>query len=266
LGATYLNPTTGIFLRSFGFINLHVAISTTHEILTNVRREIIGNCELYLGDCRNILPTLGKVDAVVTDPPFGTNNNSSWNGLHGDCKIANDHDLSVRDGALDCIAYDRRLVFGSWKKDKPKGNTRQVLIWEKGGHCGIGDLSIPWKPNFEEIYVIGSGFIGERTSGVIHIIADRECNGVARERYHPTEKPLRLMLELVNKTPGTILDPFVGSGTTGVACSKLGRKFIGIEIEPKYFDIACERIAEAYRQPDIFIPQPETYLQETMAL
>jgi DNA methylase len=117
----------------------------------------------------------------------------------------------------------------------------------------MGDLSIPWKPNTEEIYVIGNGFKGKRTSGVLHFIADRECNGVVRERDHPTEKPLNLMLELVNKTPGDILDPFMGSGTTGVACAKLLRKFIGIEIEPKYFDIACRRIEDALKQQDLFL-------------
>ena len=207
----------------------------------------IGDATLYRGDCMDILPTLGKVDAVVTDPPYGTDNNSSWGGLHGDCNVRNDACLSARDSMLNNISFDRALVFGSPRKEKPAG-IKQTLIWEKGGHCGMGDLSIPWKPNFEEIYVFGTGFEGKRTSGVIHIIADRECNGRVRERDHPTEKPMNLMCELVSKTPGLIFDPFMGSGTTGVACANLGRKFIGIEIEEKYFDIACERIEAAYAQ------------------
>lgn len=213
--------------------------------------EKIGNTTLYLGDCLEILPTIHSVDAMITDPPYGISLNSSWGGLHGACEIVSDESLSVRDAALQAIVYERALIFGSPKKEKP-ANTRQTLIWDKGGHCGMGDLSIPWKPNYEEIYVLGSGFEGRRTSGVISIIADRECNGKVRKRDHPTEKPVRLMDELVKKTPGVILDPFMGSGTTGVACANLGREFIGIEIEPKYFDIACERIEAAYAQGRLF--------------
>jgi DNA modification methylase len=220
---------------------------------------------LYLGDCREILPTLPKVDAVVTDPPYGTHNSSSWNGKHGDCSIINDETVTVRDKALLLAKFDRALVFGSWRSRRPAA-TRQLLIWEKGGHCGMGDLTIPWKPNTEEIYILGSGFKGSRDSGVLHIIADRECNGVVRERDHPTEKPLELMRALIRKCPGTILDPFMGSGTTGVAAVKLGRKFIGIEIEPKYFDIACRRISEALKQPDMFIESPKPAKQEAFEL
>jgi DNA modification methylase len=121
---------------------------------------------------------------------------------------------------------------------------KQVLIWEKGGHCGMGDLSIPWKPNHEEIYVIGTGFLGARTSGVLYFIADRECNGIVRQRDHPTEKPLPLIKELLSKAPGTILDPFMGSGTTLVAAQQLGRKAIGIEISQAYCDIAIRRLSQ----------------------
>ena len=85
------------------------------------------------------------------------------------------------------------------------------------------------------------------------------------DREHPTEKPLSLMVELVSKCPqGTILDPFMGSGTTGVACANLGRKFIGIEIEPKYFDIALRRISETLKQPDMFIEKPKPVKQEAL--
>ena len=88
----------------------------------------------------------------------------------------------------------------------------------------------------------------------------------AMDKEHPTQKPVALMRWCIEFFPlaGTILDPFMGSGTTGVACAKLGRKFIGIEIEPKYFDIACKRIEEAYRQPDLFIEPPAKAMQETL--
>ena len=75
-------------------------------------------------------------------------------------------------------------------------------------------------------------------------------------KEHPTQKPAPLMVWCVLKTSGTVLDPFMGSGTTGVACARLGRRFIGVEIEPRYFDIACRRIEQAYRQPDLFVQRP----------
>lgn len=218
------------------------------------RTEQIGDCTLILGDCLEVIPTLGRFDSIISDVPYGTNNNSSWGGLHGDCKIQNDETLEIRDEMLQIADFERALIFGSPKKAKPAG-TRQTIIWDKGGHCGMGDLSIPWKPNYEEIYILGTGFVGKRTSGIISIISDGECNGVVRERNHPTEKPLQLMIELVKKTPGMILDPFLGSGTTLVACAKLGRRGIGIELEEKYFDIAVKRVKEAYEQPDLFLPE-----------
>jgi DNA modification methylase len=109
----------------------------------------------------------------------------------------------------------------------------------------MGDLSLPWRPNTEEIYIIGGGFKGHRGSAVLRINAPSPNFTPDHERFHPTEKPLDLMLALLGKCPGTILDPFMGSGTTGVACVNLGRKFIGIELEPMYFDIACKRIEKA---------------------
>ena len=137
------------------------------------------------------------------------------------------------------------MVFGSWKQAKPAG-VHTVLIWDKGDAAGMGDLSIPWKPNHEEIYIIGKGFSGRRGSAVLrHSVITWESQG----RSHPHEKPVSLMASLVAKVCGQcILDPFMGSGTTGVACMNLGRKFIGIEREPKYFDIACRRIEDAQRQ------------------
>ena len=198
---------------------------------------------IYNSDCRDILPHLPKVDLVLTDPPYGTNNKSSWKGLHGDCSVLNDGSIELRDSALLAIQFERALVFGSWKMKRPEG-VKQILIWEKGGHCGMGDLSIPWKPNHEEIYVLGTGFVGKRTSGVLYFISDRECNGVVRERSHPTEKPLPLIVELLSKAPGTILDPFMGSGTTLRAAKDLGRQCIGIEISEAYCEIAARRLGQ----------------------
>ena len=126
-----------------------------------------------------------------------------------------------------------------------------------GDHVGMGDLSFPWKPNTEEIYVIGHGFTGHRGSSVLRIPAPVTWNSTSHGRAHPHEKPVALISALLAKCPGkTILDPFMGSGSTGAACVQSGRRFIGIEIEPKYFDIACKRIEAATKQPDLFIEQP----------
>ena len=215
-----------------------------------MRVEQIGDAVLYLGDCREVLPTLGKVDAVVTDPPYGiafaTNRGfSSWDRK----QIANDESAEVRDAVLAMAAPASALVFGSWKVAKPAG-THTVLIWDKGDAAGMGDLSIPWKPNHEEIYVIGRGFHGHRGAGVLrHNIVTWESAG----RCHPNEKPVSLMVDLVRKVVAdTIVDPFMGSGSTGVAAAQLGRAFVGVEIDPTHFETARRRIEQAYRQPRLF--------------
>lgn len=196
---------------------------------------------LHLGDCREILPTLGKVDAVVTDPPYPD--------IDKGFAIT---PIDFLDG-IDC----RQLVFWSavepfplsssaihiWHK--PNGNSSQHYerIFERNGHatCKVY-RNAAILPNYEQY--------------------KHECVD------HPTQKPLSLTYELVERVSAVrqiILDPFMGSGTTGVAAVKMGRRFIGVEIEPKYFDIACRRISEALRQPDMFIEQPKP-VQETLAL
>lgn len=227
--------------------------------MTYKRREIIGPHTLYLGDCRDILPTLGKVDAVVTDPPFGIDYQSGhatdalWRGGK---QIANDHNTDARDQALLMCPDLPKLVFGSRRAPPPAG-TRMFLTWDKGPALGMGALDLPWKPSSEEIYVIGRGFIGERDEGAV--LYCPPVQSMARNgRKHPNEKPIALLERLIRKCPGRIvLDPFMGSGTTIVACQKLGRIGIGIEINKKYFDSACRRVDEAMRQPDLFVETPK---------
>jgi len=112
----------------------------------------------------------------------------------------------------------------------------------------MGDLSFPWKGSWEEIYIGGQGWRGHRGEGVLkgHVSVTRECMG----RVHPNEKPVSLMAVLIEKLPQelTILDPFAGSGTTGVACVRLGRGFVGIEKDENYFNIAVARIKAELRQ------------------
>ena len=215
-------------------------------------KEVIGSATLYCGDCLDILPTLDKVDAVVTDPPYGINATSSMNGKHGKSQILGDESVIARDSALLFMAGAQFLVFGSWKQPKPAG-TKAVLIWDKTERSGMGDLSMPWKPNTEEIYVIGNGFKSNRRgSSVLRYTPHLPCVGTVMETDHPYQKPISLMESLVSSTQGLVCDPFMGSGTTGVACMNLGREFIGIEKEPKYFDIACERIRQAQAQGRLF--------------
>jgi DNA modification methylase len=225
------------------------------------RKEILAEgVECWLGDCREVLPTLPAVDLLVTDPPYGidfaTNRGfSSWDGE----KIAGDACTTVREEVLRLAKFNGAIVFGSWRVAKPE-RTRAVLIWDKGEGVGMGDLSLPWKPNHEEIYIIGNGFSGHRGSGVLrHVMVSWESKG----REHPTQKPLSLMLDLLEKADGAaVLDPFMGSGTTGVACVQRGLSFVGVEREPKYFDIACRRISEALKAPSLFVPAPALPKQE----
>lgn len=185
---------------------------------------------------------------VITDPPYGVSFSCGWINKFQSVKIANDEDTSARDWVISWLRGRPALIFGSWKVARPAA-AKMLLVWDKGT-VGMGDLSLPWFPGTEEIYVIGGGWSGTRTRSVLpHYV---------RNENHPTEKPVSLICELLTKCPPswTILDPFMGSGTTGVACAKLGRSFIGIEIEPKYFDIACKRIEAAYAQGDLFIEPP----------
>src|SRR5690606_30080856 len=116
-------------------------------------------------------------------------------------------------------------VFGTWKRPKPT-NLRGVLVWEKGDHSGMGDLSFPWKPNWEEIYIGGVGWAGHRGSSVLRVSAPVTWNTTtAAPRRHPHEKPVSLITELLNKAPsGVVVDPFMGSGTTLRAARDLGMK------------------------------------------
>lgn len=224
------------------------------------RVEQIGRATLYLGDAREILrsPDFPAVRCVLTDPPFGINYQSGYATDElwaGGRRIINDRDVSVRDDVLlACkeLSFPPALVFGQWTAPKPP-ETKRRLIWDKGPALGMGDLSIPWKPSTEEIYVLGDGFVGVRDKG--EVIYHPPVQSMAKNgRKHPNEKPVGLLRILLQSLPnGLVLDPFMGSGSTGVAAVIEGRDFIGCEIEPHYFDIACKRIEDAQRQGDFFV-------------
>lgn len=223
---------------------------------------------LYNADCRLVLPTLGKVDVVVTDPPYGIGwskpfiKNGNSRAHEG---IQNDSDTSARDAALELAAGKKAIVFGSFLAPFPR-DTRQVLIWQKPGDAGLFGCVAGYRRDVEPIFVCGP-WEGEpvKRSSVLTAPAQFRGHAAAETGGHPHTKPVELMSQIIAATEArTILDPFMGSGTTGVAAVKLGRKFIGIEIEEKYFDIACKRISEALKQPDMFIEKPKPAKQDAM--
>jgi site-specific DNA-methyltransferase (adenine-specific) len=221
-----------------------------------MREEIIGRARLILGDCRDILPTLGRVDAVVTDPPYGIAYKSHLANLGAQefDEIANDR------GELDLrpilAAADQVLAFGANCYPDQLPHRGRWLCWDKRTIDGSADkmmgspFELAWSnkaSGYDKIVRVLHG-------GVVN------ADGQGR-RLHPTQKPVAVMraaIEWAAPDAATILDPFMGSGTTGVAAVRMGRDFIGIEREPKYFDIACKRIEEAQKQADLFIPQHDT--------
>jgi hypothetical protein len=180
---------------------------------------------------------------MVTDPPFGIEYYSNWDRCEALApEIKGDADTTLRDLALAMWGEKPALIFGSWKVARPV-RTKMLLVWDTGGALGMGDLSLPWKPSHQEIYVIGSGFKGNRDTDVLRFppVQSTARNG----RTHPHEKPVDLLKALIQKCPdGAILDPFMGSGTTLVAAKNLGRKAIGIEIEERYCEIAAKRLSQ----------------------
>lgn len=247
------------------------------------RKEIIGPHTLYLGDCREILPTLGKVDAVVTDPPYCSGGFSESGkqaakgmGLRSETIreigwFTNDNMTTagiswlmgfVASWCYRCLSEGGTLTaFTDWRMvghlapaiEAARFRYQNLVVWNKG-HAGLGT---GFRAQHELAMHFSKGTAKYHSFDFGNVITTSRVH--SSEREHQTEKPVELIstiIEVVSPFNGAILDPFMGSGTTGVACQKLGRRFIGIEIEPKYFDIACRRIEQAMQQPDLFIEQP----------
>ena len=206
-------------------------------------------CTIYHGDCREILPLLPVVDLVLTDPPYGIglSNGGRSDGYRSDrdWSIAGDHSQEVGEQVLKEIAAIRlpRIVFASPKKPW-SGNWRQFLVWDKGPAVGGGgDIATCWKFTWELIQVADTARLnGSRDSAVLNYWATP-----ADSIDHPAQKPLSLLCYLISKTTTTghtILDPFMGSGTTLRAAKDLGRRAIGIELEEKYCEIAANRLRQ----------------------
>jgi site-specific DNA-methyltransferase (adenine-specific) len=226
---------------------------------------VIGNATLYLGDCLDILPTLPKVDAVITDPPYGINlgATSGSGGAHG---LALDAYASYEDTYENYVAQivpalrmaisgaSRAAVFiGPHIHELPKFDALG------GVYCSAATGRHQWGfKNFLPVLFYGTYPDLHKGAQYPTVIASNET---AEKNGHPVPKPIgwmRWLVSLCTRRGETVLDQFMGSGTTGVAAVQLGRLFVGIEREPRYFDIACRRIEDAQRQAQLIPHEQET--------
>jgi len=224
----------------------------------------IGDATLIHGDCMEVLPTLGKFDAVITDPPYGIDVNTiAKNAFRRNKSLGNaavdygdiDWDMEPPNknefDAIRSMAKWCALFGGNYFELPP---TSCWLVWDKvNGANNFADCELAWTNWPIAVRMIKWQWCGAARPG-------------KEAREHPTQKPLEVMKWVIELCPKaqTILDPFMGSGTTGVAAVQLGRKFTGIERERKYFDIACERIARAQAQGKLFEPEQPKQTQEAL--
>ncbi len=219
--------------------------------------------DLYCADCLDVLPTLGKVDAVVTDPPYGMNQNTNSIRFSGGQSrlVKNNKPGDNRGREWDAIVGDDKpfnpapfldfpevIMFGSnhYAQRLPIGTT---LVWVKRAdhlfETFLSDAELAWQKGGYGVYCYREQFPPPARMA--------ENNG---EVAHPTQKPIGLMTWCIRRlglpAGAVILDAYMGSGTTGVAAVRLGRSFIGVELEPKYYAIARRRILEALAQPALF--------------
>ena len=224
-----------------------------------IKEERIGGQRLILGDCLEVMPLLDTFDAVVTDPPYGIGEGGDKNRSRR--KVApvghyksDKWDSTTADVQVKLAVQMSKsaIVFGGNYYDLPP--TPCWLVWDKQNSGDFADCELAWT---------------NLTKAVRRIYW--RWNGMIRKgsdiRQHPTQKPLGVMEWCINHLPDTartILDPFMGIGTTLVACHKLGRAGTGIELDPDYFDIACKRVDEATRQPDLFVEPAPKPTQEVL--
>ena len=208
----------------------------------------IGDCTLYLGDCSDVMPVLKGVDAVVTDPPYGIGEAAGKNKSRGTKAVSKDYGSKKWDDAplsgkllSDVLNLaGKQIIFGGNYFELPP--TSCWLVWDKeNGRSDFADCELAWTNLPKAVRIIRFMWHGML-----------RANGEERGD-HPTQKPVEVMRWCLSHVPDakTICDPFMGSGTTGVACARDGRSFIGIERDPEYFEIACRRIEKAYCQPDM---------------
>jgi site-specific DNA-methyltransferase (adenine-specific) len=216
--------------------------------------ERIGDATLYLGDCLELIGPWLKVDAVITDPPYGMNLNTDWSGMSGwsGAKTGNSYEAVQGDdkpfnpspwlaAAPVCLFWGAQYFAsrlpdsGGWLVFNKRGDGAPSAI-------AFGDCEIAWCNRPQQSV--------RMYSQMWHGISRWSTEG----RHHPTQKSIGLMEWCIEQAgnPKTILDPYMGSGTTGVAAVRTGKQFIGFEIDPAYFEIACRRIEQAYKQRPLF--------------
>lgn len=235
--------------------------------MSPIRKEVtIGNCRLLLGDSAKILPALEKVSGCLTDPPYGIHQARGMGG-----------------GGFDGFGNGKKRTpkeyAGDWDDARPSAalfdlvlrSASRHIIW--GGNYFADRLPVSQKwlwwdklqtmPSYSDGELAWTSLSGTSTKKFVY-------NGsglLAKEkgREHPTQKPIELMKWCLGFLPdGAVIDPFAGSGSTGVACVKTGRAFIGIEIDPDYFAIMCRRVETATREPDMFVQRSPEPVQEAM--
>jgi DNA modification methylase len=267
----------------------------TGEALPYKRREVVGDCTLYWGDCLHVMHALERVDHIITDPPYSDH-------VHSKARRGGKNTIA-EDGWNASYARVAHLGFDAIKEYQrahcarlfAKLSRRWILAFSDLESCHL------WREQFVNagLDYCRTGiwrklnatpqFTGDRpavaceTITIAHPRGRKRWNGggahafweVAIEinrnwktpRLHTTQKPLPLMAALIRDFTDageTILDPFMGSATTGIACVKLGRKFIGVEKDEHYFDVAVERISDAYAQADLFVPAPPPARQKAL--
>ena len=247
----------------------------------------IGSATLYLGDCMDMLPTLGKVDAVITSPPYNlggfhqTNNGKStkweYENFNDSMPEADYQNWQINlcnqlfkkcDGPL-FYSHKNRIVNGRmisplcWL-EKTKWVIHQCVVVNKGSGANVDKRR--FFPVHENVYVCfkdaGDSLSNSDCITDVWNVGGEQTN--RKDAGHPAVMPNSVAHKCASAVQAkTILDPFMGSGTTGVAAIQLGRKFIGIEREPKYFDIACRRIEEASKQGQLFELEPPAKQEQT---
>lgn len=226
-----------------------------------MRSVTIGRATLYLCDCRDALPTLGSHYVILTDPPYGMNYRSG----HNTGRAGIDAKLIRKDGNFKPISNDDKpfdptlllslgvpaIIWGANHFNDALPRRKWWLVWNKlVGKTPVpsgSDVELAWcsEPGPDRIFDhLWRGIMRAGEENIVH-----------SAKLHPNQKPVALMSWCLSFLPasGVILDPFMGSASTGIAAIRAGRDFIGIESDPEHFETACKRIEEAQRQGDMFV-------------